>query len=280
MKRSFRLGLIAPHAPWRFFLILLILGFGLRIGYGVVRYRSGLITISGRAFITAWNFDALEHVLIAKALLSGKGYIVDDSPVLDGKHVHHAGEDALFKAPLYQFFLAGLFAISGFSFILLFPLQALFGGLLTGLVGLLTLETFRRPRAAWLAGFGAAAPVLPGQNPAPKARQSRRAGSLRIVTLLGGVDEPEQDNRVCRPGPQPRPLPNASSRFKRKRPFGRSVVHLECGSLLPLSSSRLAGVGVGQHRVRHTPPAAVRRRRAACRKAVASHRTPSDRGVA
>lgn len=161
MKGFLHIGSVTTIAPWRLFLFLVILGFGLRMGYGVVRYRSDLISISGPAFISAWNFDALEHVLIAKAILSGKGYIVDDSTVLDGKEVRYVGKEALFKAPLYQFFLAGVFAISGFSFMLFFPLQALFGGLLSGLVGLITLETFRRPRAAWLAGFGAAAhPIL------------------------------------------------------------------------------------------------------------------------
>jgi hypothetical protein len=53
--------------------ILVILGFGLRLGYGVVRYRSALANLSGRAFINKWEADALYHVLIAEALLSGKG---------------------------------------------------------------------------------------------------------------------------------------------------------------------------------------------------------------
>jgi 4-amino-4-deoxy-L-arabinose transferase-like glycosyltransferase len=161
MQRSSHLNSVATISPSRLFLLLLILGFGLRMGYGIGRYRSDLIRLSGPAFINAWDFDALEHVLIAKALLSGKGYIVDDSPVLHGKVQRYVGQDAVYKAPLYQFFLAGVFAISGFSFMLFFPLQALLGGLLSGLVGLITLETFRRPRAAWIAGFGAAAhPVL------------------------------------------------------------------------------------------------------------------------
>ncbi len=164
MKRFFSSLQLRPDvtpSPWRFFLILLILGFGLRIGYGVVRYRSDLFHLSGESFIASWDFDALENVLIAKALLSGKGYVVDNSPIPPGKHIHSVGEDALFKAPLYEFSLAGVFAISGFSFLLFFPLQALLGGLLSGLVGLITLETFRQPRAAWFAGLIAAAhPVL------------------------------------------------------------------------------------------------------------------------
>lgn len=142
-------------------MILVILGFGLRIGYGVVRYRSALTNLSGSAFINAWNADALCHVLIAEALLSGKGYIVDAAPLTSGRKVRYAGQEALFKAPLYEFFLAGTFAISGFSFKLFFPLQALFGGLSAGLIGLIALRVFRRPGAAWFAGVAAGAhPIL------------------------------------------------------------------------------------------------------------------------
>jgi 4-amino-4-deoxy-L-arabinose transferase-like glycosyltransferase len=145
----------------RLFVILLIFGFGLRIGYGVVRYRSALTHLSGRDFINKWDADALYHVLIAEALLSGKGYVVDAAPLAAGREVHFAGQEALFKAPLYEFFLAGAFALSGFSFNLFFPLQALFGGLLSGLMGLIGLRVFRRPGAAWFAGIAAAAhPIL------------------------------------------------------------------------------------------------------------------------
>ncbi|MFZ0815683.1 MAG: glycosyltransferase family 39 protein [Candidatus Sulfotelmatobacter sp.] len=148
-------------SPKRLFVILVILGFGLRMGYGIARYRSALTNLSGRAFINAWDADALYHVLIAEALLSGKGYIVDQAPVASGRNIRYGGEEALFKAPLYEFFLAGTFAISGFSFKLFFPLQALFGGLLAGLMGLISLHVFRRPGAAWFAGVVAAAhPIL------------------------------------------------------------------------------------------------------------------------
>lgn len=164
MKRfpsSLSFGLSAAPSPGRLFLVLLILGFSLRIGYGLVRYQTELLHLSGDSFISSWDFDGLEHVLIAKALLSGKGYVVDSPPILDGKHVRYIGQDAVFKAPLYQFFLAGIFAVSGFSFFLFFPLQALFGGLLSGLVGLITNEVFQQPRAAFFAGLIAAAhPVL------------------------------------------------------------------------------------------------------------------------
>jgi len=142
-------------SPARMFLILVILGFGLRMGYGALRYRSALIHLSGRAFINSWDADAFYHVLIAEGLLSGKGYIVDDAPVASGRNIRYAGQEALFKAPLYEFFLAGSFAISGFSFKVFFPLQAILGGLSTGLMGLIALRIFRRPDAAWFAGVAA-----------------------------------------------------------------------------------------------------------------------------
>lgn len=152
---------LGTFSPSRLFLALLILGFGLRMAYGIVRYRGELVRLSGPAFISSWNHDGLEHVLIAKAVLSGAGYIVDDFPLPAGKHVRYVGQEALFKAPLYQFFLAGVFAISGFSFKLFFPLQALFGGLTSGLLGLIAWETFRRSSTALLAGIATAAhPIL------------------------------------------------------------------------------------------------------------------------
>jgi 4-amino-4-deoxy-L-arabinose transferase-like glycosyltransferase len=151
----------ATFSPRRLFIILLILAFGLRMAYGVARYRGDLFRLSGPAFINKWNNDGLEHILIAKALLSGEGYIVENSPLPPGKHIRYVGQEALFKAPLYQFFLAGVFAISGFSFKLFFPLQALLGGLTASLLALSAWETFKQPTAAWLAGITVAVhPVL------------------------------------------------------------------------------------------------------------------------
>src|SRR5437899_5035199 len=142
----------AIHSSWGLILIVFLVAVGLRLGYGAARYRSDLVHASGREFIAKWDFDALEHVLIAKALLSGKGYIVDDVAGVETKHVRAVGQDAVFKAPLYQFFLAGLFMLSGFSFVLLLPVQAFLGGLLSGLIALITLQTFNRPAAAWIPG--------------------------------------------------------------------------------------------------------------------------------
>jgi 4-amino-4-deoxy-L-arabinose transferase-like glycosyltransferase len=161
MKDPLHLKSGASFSPLRLFLFLLILGFGLRMAFGIARYRGELLDLTGPAFITSWSHDGLEHVLIAKAILSGEGYIMENFPLPPGKHVRYAGQDALFKAPLYQYFLAGVFAISGFSFKLFFPLQALFGGVTCGLLGLIAGETFKRPGAALLAGMaGVIHPVL------------------------------------------------------------------------------------------------------------------------
>lgn len=139
------------------FVVLLMVGFVITSGYGIVRYRWQIVTARGSEFVRMWDFDALEHVLIAEAILSGKGYIVgDDVAAMDGKTVRFVGQPAVFKAPLYQYLLAGTFSISGFSFFLFFPLQALAAGALSGFVGLVARETFERPAASWFAGLAAA----------------------------------------------------------------------------------------------------------------------------
>ena len=141
---------------WLVFSIAILL----RIGYGVVRFGSEL-TISGHQFVALWDFDALEHVLIAKSILAGKGYTVFVDPDSIDKHIRFVGSYALFKAPLYQYFLAILFGLGGFSFKLFFPIQALFGGALSGLIVLITNDVFNSRRAALYAGLAAAAhPVL------------------------------------------------------------------------------------------------------------------------
>lgn len=142
----------------RIFWFLFILGISLRLGYGVVRYRASLVSLNGTAFVGSWDHDALYHVLIAKAILSGEGYIVDAASL--GRQLRYAGQDAVFKAPLYEYFLAGVFAISGYSFKLFFPLQALLGGVTSGWVGLIGLRAFRSERVGWIAGFLAAAQPL------------------------------------------------------------------------------------------------------------------------
>jgi 4-amino-4-deoxy-L-arabinose transferase-like glycosyltransferase len=149
-------------SPTLIFVVLSVVGFVMSAGYGVVRYRWQLVTARGGEFVRMWDFDALEHVLIAEAILAGEGYVVGDSAAAtEGKTVRFLGQPAVFKAPLYQYFLAGAFSISGFSFWLFFPLQALAAGALSGLAGLVALETFKRPAVSWFAGLAAAVhPVL------------------------------------------------------------------------------------------------------------------------
>ena len=57
------------------FLSLLIVGFVVRLGYGVARQNDSL-TSTGIDFISQWDYDALEHVLIAKSLIEAGEYRV------------------------------------------------------------------------------------------------------------------------------------------------------------------------------------------------------------
>src|SRR6185503_12965031 len=97
----------------RVFVIVFLVAVTLRIGYGVAGYRHVLGTTRAD-FIALWDYDAIEHVLIAKAIMEGKGYIVDPDADLRNKHVRIIGGPALFKAPLYQYLLAAIFSVSGF----------------------------------------------------------------------------------------------------------------------------------------------------------------------
>ncbi|MGH7487536.1 MAG: hypothetical protein ACREMY_18325, partial [bacterium] len=114
--------------PTVLFLVLLIAGAGVRIGYGVARFRDAAIYARGEEFVRLWDYDALEHLLIAEAIRAGKGYIVLPPPQDVVKHVRAVGKVALFKAPLYEYLLAGLFWVSGPSFGLLLMVQAVAGG--------------------------------------------------------------------------------------------------------------------------------------------------------
>jgi hypothetical protein len=146
--------------PWTIFLVLFLTGATLRLGYGVARYHASL-SATGSDFIRLWDFDGIEHVLIAKSLIEEHTYSVASIPGLEGKNIRGIGQDALFKAPLYEGFLAAVFAVSGFNFALFFPLQALLGGVLSGLAALVALAAFDSRRAAYMAGLAAAAhPVL------------------------------------------------------------------------------------------------------------------------
>jgi len=144
----------------RIFLLVCCIAIVMRVGYGVARFWSDL-SLSGAPFVALWNFDALEHVLIAKSISSGQGYTVYADADSIGKNVRFLGSYALFKAPLYQYLLAILFGLGGFSFALFFPIQAIFGGAASGLVALITNEVFNSRRAGLFAGLAVAAhPVL------------------------------------------------------------------------------------------------------------------------
>ncbi len=156
------------RGPRGLFIVLFLLGLALRVGYGIARYGGDLLHSRDAAFIGRWDYDAAEHVAIAEALLAGQGHLVADLPELQGKHLRAVGHDAIFKAPLYQFMLAGLFGFFGFSFIPLLGAQAILGGLLSGLWGVLTLTVFRQRATAWLAGLATAFhPVLVNSAPQP-----------------------------------------------------------------------------------------------------------------
>jgi hypothetical protein len=169
------------HSARALFLSLLIVGCAARLGYGVARYNTAL-TASGADFITRWDYDAIEHVLIAKSLIDAGEYRVASVPGLEKKHVRGIGYDGSFKAPLYQVFLAGVFAVSGYNFFLFFPLQALIGGIASGLVALIALETFHSRRAAVIAGLGAAIhPVLVNSASQPYNE------NLYVALIFGSV---------------------------------------------------------------------------------------------
>ena len=146
------------RSQWRLFVAVVLVGCFLRLGYGVARYHDEF-SRTGQDFVLFWDYDALEHVLIAKSLIEEGAYRVGDA--IDGTEIRFGPNDALFKAPLYQYFLAGVFAVSGFSFALFFPLQALIGGLAAGLAALIALELFGRWRIAAFSGLAVAAhPIL------------------------------------------------------------------------------------------------------------------------
>ena len=140
----------------RVLVIVFLIGLVLRIGYGVAVHRHEL-NATGNDFISLWDYDAIEHVTIAKAIMEGKGYIVDPSVDFTGKHPRVVGEPAVFKAPLYQYLLAAIFSISGFSFALFFPIQALLGAALSAVVAAIAIQAFNRPEVGLLAGLAAAA---------------------------------------------------------------------------------------------------------------------------
>ncbi|HEX2710785.1 MAG TPA: hypothetical protein VHM88_00980, partial [Candidatus Acidoferrales bacterium] len=120
--------------PTVIFLCVALLGAAARTGYGVARFGKALVERQNEAFVRLWDYDSMEHVLIAEAIMSGQGYKVLRPPEGEVKHVRAVDDVAIFKAPLYQYLLAGLFTIARPSFLAFFPLQATIGGVLSGIV--------------------------------------------------------------------------------------------------------------------------------------------------
>jgi 4-amino-4-deoxy-L-arabinose transferase-like glycosyltransferase len=145
-----------PPAVWHICLFVFCLTLALTAGRGLVRFRH-VLGATGQQFIDLNHYDALVHVTIAQRILNGRGYTLprDDRDGPPGE-----SEPAFGKAPGYEYFLAGLFRITGICFSF-FPVQCLIGGCLSVLVVLISAETFGDPLAALFAGVGAAVhPVL------------------------------------------------------------------------------------------------------------------------
>ena len=132
-----------------------------------------------------WDHDAAEHVFMAQSLLKDGSFRVTPPVPLgpyEFKTIRFSTFDALYKAPLYGYFLAGVFAISGFNFSLFFPLQALLAGCACGLLALIAFELFGSWRTGAVAGVLAAGhPVLLNSSSLPYNE------SLFVALLFGSV---------------------------------------------------------------------------------------------
>jgi 4-amino-4-deoxy-L-arabinose transferase-like glycosyltransferase len=144
----------------RILIAVFCVAFLARAGYGVVRYHA-VLGATDREFVSIWDHDGLEHVLIAQGILAGHGHAMVPAPEGAGKHMRTAGTPALFKAPLYQYFLAGLFKIFGLTLLPLLVTQALLGAILSCLVVLVTIDALGRTTGGLYAGLAASLhPVL------------------------------------------------------------------------------------------------------------------------
>jgi len=166
------------------FLTILVLATVLRLGYGIAKHRESF-SKTGDEFILLWDHDAAEHVLMAQSLLRDGSYRVPPPVPLgpfEGKTIRFSTFDALYKAPLYGYFLAGVFAISGFNFFLFFPLQAVLAGCACGFMALIAFELFGSWRTGAVAGVLAAGhPVLLNSSSLPYNE------SLFVALLFGSV---------------------------------------------------------------------------------------------
>jgi hypothetical protein len=136
--------------------VVFCLAVALSLGQGIVRYRH-VLGKSGPEFVKLNQYDALVHVTLAERIMAGQG---DTLPTTGADSPGGDSRPALEKAPGYPFLLAVLFRLFGVGYAF-FPLQCLFGGLLSALVALVAMEAFADPSVALFAGVAAAVhPVL------------------------------------------------------------------------------------------------------------------------
>lgn len=175
----------------RILLAVFCVAFLARAGSGVVEYHD-VLGATDREFITIWDHDALEHLLIVQGILAGHGHMMVPAPEGAGRHMRTTGTPALFKAPLYQYCLAGLFKISGFRLLPLLVTQALLGAILSCLVVLITMEALGTTTGALYAGLAASLhPVL--VNSASQPYNENLFFLLFLLTVwlfLRWLDEP------------------------------------------------------------------------------------------
>jgi len=155
ISAAWRCRLWAKLAPiQRICLLVFTLTVILDLGRGVARYKS-VLGFTGQRLIDTTEYDARVHVTIAQRILNGQGFTL---PLGIGGPPEV--QPAFLKAPGYPYLLAALFRFTGISYSF-FPIQCVFGGLLSVLVVLISMEVFGDPLAALVAGLGAALnPIL------------------------------------------------------------------------------------------------------------------------
>lgn len=127
----------------------------LTLAQGIARYRRDF-GLKGEQFIALQKFDANTHAILAQRILQGEGYTLPIEHPRGAETV----QPAFSKAPGYPYFLAALFSVTGFGFSY-FPLQCLFGALLSVFAVLTAVEAFGDPIAGLVAGIAVAInPVL------------------------------------------------------------------------------------------------------------------------
>lgn len=127
----------------------------LTLGQGIARYHNEF-GLTGEQFIARQQFDAQVHVTLAQRIMNGQGYTLP----IDNPRGPDKVEPAFEKAPGYPYFLAALFSITGIGWSF-FPVQCLFGSILSVLAVLIAVEIFGDPIVGLVAGISAAVdPIL------------------------------------------------------------------------------------------------------------------------